>query len=55
MIPVVTPHELLMALKPEVFVWEQKIITDFCVILERLEAPQLVESSNQAKLDLVEA
>lgn len=29
MIPICTPHELLMALLPERFPWQSKIITDF--------------------------
>ena len=33
---VVTPHEALMALKPDIFPWESKIITDFGTLLDRL-------------------
>ena len=29
MMPICTPHELLMALLPERFPWQSKIITDF--------------------------
>jgi len=29
MMPVATPHELLMALLPDLFPWQSKIITDF--------------------------
>lgn len=36
-IDVVTPHEVLMALQPELFPWESKIITDFCKILNRID------------------
>lgn len=35
-IPVVTPHELLMALDEESFPWESKITTDFNALLPRL-------------------
>lgn len=34
---VVMPHEALMALEPETYPWECKIITDFNVLLERGE------------------
>ena len=29
LMPVVTPHEALMALRPDLFPWESKVITDF--------------------------
>jgi len=32
--PVATPHELLMALEPEAFPWECKILTAFPALLE---------------------
>jgi diphthamide synthase subunit DPH2 len=32
---IVSPHELLMALEPEIFEWECKIITDFNILLSR--------------------
>lgn len=33
---VVTPHEFFMALEPETFPWESKIITDFNLLLTKL-------------------
>ena len=33
MIPVVTPHEVMMALRSELFPWQSKIITDFNKLL----------------------
>ncbi len=33
---VVTPHEFFMALMPEQFLWESRVITDFSQILSNL-------------------
>jgi hypothetical protein len=33
---VVTPHEALMGLEPELFPWDSKIITDYNEFLEKL-------------------
>jgi hypothetical protein len=33
MMPVATPHELLMALLPDLFPWQSKITTDFQTLL----------------------
>lgn len=37
MIPIATPHELLMALMPEQFPWQSKVITDFQLLLPKLD------------------
>lgn len=43
---VVTPHECLMALQPEIFPWECKVLTDYNMLLSRLiEA----DTSNKAQ------
>jgi diphthamide synthase subunit DPH2 len=34
--PVVTPHEFFMALEPELFPWESRILTDFTRLLPTL-------------------
>ena len=34
---VVMPHEALMALEPDAFPWECKAITDYNILLERIE------------------
>lgn len=34
--PIVTPHELFMALEPDAFPWESKVITDFNAILPKI-------------------
>ena len=39
MATVVTPHELLMALQPNRFPWQCKIITDFRVLLDEFDKP----------------
>ena len=43
MAKVVTPHEVFMALMPNKFPWQCKIITDFRLLLRELER---VESQN---------
>ena len=35
--PVVTPHELLMAVEEEEFPWESRVITDFNQLLPKLD------------------
>ena len=37
---VLTPHEVFMALMPEVFGWESKIITDFNILVQMLHDHQ---------------
>ena len=43
---VITPHEALMALQPEVFPWESKVITDFGVLLNRINVKDGVDGKN---------
>ena len=52
MMPLATPHEVLMALKPETYPWESKINTDFSELLAKFGAQQqeLLETS-EAKQD----
>ena len=53
MMPICTPHELLMALLPERFPWLSKIITDFQLLLPELRCQELsstlVEREEEAK------
>ncbi len=41
MMPICTPHELLMALLPDLFPWQSKIITDFQLLLPVLRRQEL--------------
>ena len=34
---VVTPHEALMALQPETFEWECKVVTDYNLLLDKIQ------------------
>ena len=52
MVSMITPHELFMALIPSVFPWECKIITDFRVLLKRLEdSPGTVTEKEEQDLE----
>lgn len=55
MIPIATPHELFMALMPESFPWESKVITDFQLLLPKLNESSvnehIVQLEEEAKLD----
>ena len=45
---VVTPHEVFMALEPEIFPWQSKIITYFNILLNQLEkGGEKVDSKDQ--------
>jgi len=50
MITVVTPHELLMALRPDLFPWQSKVITDFNELLPTLATAEPM----QAEEDVLE-
>lgn len=45
MTTVVTPHEVMMALKSDMFPWEGKVITDFNELLDKLGEPEYVENT----------
>jgi len=46
---VVAPHEALMALEPEVFPWEGKVVTDYNILLQREDLKQ-PENDSQADI-----
>lgn len=44
--PVVTPHEFFMALEPELFPWESRVLTDFTRLLPTLrKQPETLEEA----------
>lgn len=43
---VATPHELLMALEPESFPWECKIVTSFPLLLEKASRIEIKEEKD---------
>lgn len=45
---VVTPHELFMALEPDLFPWESRVITDFNQLLPILRGRTKDKDSKQA-------
>jgi hypothetical protein len=47
---VVTPHEFFMALEPETFPWESRVITDFNQLL-----PRLLDKTASLKEEIEEA
>lgn len=61
--PVATPHEVLLAFRPDKFLWESKIQTDFRVLLRVLDeakdeatnVPDKVQQPDQDTLALVKA
>lgn len=56
MIPICTPHELLMALLPTRFPWKSKIITNFQLLLPELRfhelSSTLLEREEEAKTEI---
>ena len=53
---VVTPHEFFMALLPDQFPWESRVITDFSSLLPKLQTSkaavkEVEEEKSQAKPD----
>jgi diphthamide synthase subunit DPH2 len=44
---VATPHEFFMALMPEVFPWESRILTDFNQLLPKLSKEEVKSSESQ--------
>lgn len=40
---VITPHEAMMALEPDLFPWESKIITDYNLVLDRFQQSEQVD------------
>lgn len=45
---VVTPHEFFMALEPELFPWESRVITDFNRLLPKLQERKIEGTHKQA-------
>jgi len=48
MMPVVTPHEVLMALRSNLFPWQSKVITDFTLLLETLASAPAKKAKKEA-------
>jgi hypothetical protein len=48
MTPVVTPHEVLMALRSDLFPWQSKVITDFTLLLDKLASAPAIDAKEEA-------